>query len=381
MSGQPDVRLDGVTKEFDDITAVEDVSLSVAEGQFLTLLGPSGCGKTTTLRCIAGFETPTRGDVYIAGERVNDRQPFERDTAMVFQSYALFPHMTVGENVAFGLQMQGIPDEPAPERSTSRGALDALGGLVRRHGSEEIDARVARMLDLVELPDTQDRDIEELSGGQQQRVALARALVNEPTVLLLDEPLGALDLKLRKNMQVELKNLQEELGTTFIYVTHDQEEALTMSDEIAVMNDGRVEQLGDATEIYERPETEFVADFIGETNLVHGTYSEDGDGATVRTNGTSFRVPRTEDARGEVAFSVRPEKLRFGDAAADLDNAFRATVVDEIYKGNLGKFVVRTDDGTQLTVDVQMDDRNEYHSVGETVTVGWEADQATVLTE
>ena len=225
MSTRYDVRLENVTKEFDDIVAVNDVSLSVEEGKFLTLLGPSGCGKTTTLRCIAGFETPTSGDVYIRDRRVNDLQPFERDTAMVFQSYALFPHMTAGENVAFGLQMQGVPGDGAATdggATSASSVVETLKGLVRQRGSEEIDARVARTLDLVELPDMQDRSVTELSGGQQQRVALARALVTEPTVLLLDEPLGALDLKLRKNMQVELKNLQEELGITFVYVTHDR---------------------------------------------------------------------------------------------------------------------------------------------------------------
>jgi len=384
MPQRHDVRLDGVTKEFDDITAVEDVDLSVETGKFLTLLGPSGCGKTTTLRCIAGFETPTTGDVYIRDERVTHLQPFERDTAMVFQSYALFPHMTVGENVAFGLQMQGIPDQPATDggqTQSSDGVLDTVRGLVRRHGSEEIDARVAETLELVELPDMTDRDIEELSGGQQQRVALARALVTEPTVLLLDEPLGALDLKLRKNMQVELKNLQEELDVTFVYVTHDQEEALTMSDEVAVMNEGCIEQIGSASEIYEQPRTEFVADFIGETNLFRGTYGEDEDGAFVESGTIRYRVPPTEDATGDVAFAVRPEKLQAGKAATDLENSFRVTVIDEIYKGNLGKFVVRLDDGTEFTIDRQIRDESEYLSVGQSVTIGWERGHGVVLTE
>lgn len=399
MSTNYDVRLDSVSKRFGDLVAVDDISLSVEQGQFLTLLGPSGCGKTTTLRCIAGFETPTEGDVYIDGQQVNDLESFERDTAMVFQSYALFPHMTVGENVAFGLQMQGIPEnritEDADQRSTNRAAsadggrdssernrlLGALKGLVRRHGSEEIDARVARILDLVELPDMQDRNVEELSGGQQQRVALARALITEPTVLLLDEPLGSLDLKLRKNMQVELKNLQEDLGITFVYVTHDQEEALTMSDKIAVMNDGHLEQIGDVTEIYEQPRTEFVADFIGETNLVHGTYRETDTGATISADGVDYRVPRHGEATGDVAFAVRPEKIQLGNGASECDNAFSARVLDEIYKGNLGKFVVELENGTELTVDVQITDEADYFSVGETVTVGWNSEHSVVLTE
>jgi ABC-type Fe3+/spermidine/putrescine transport system ATPase subunit len=391
-----DVELDHVTKQFGDVVAVNDVSFDIEKGEFLTLLGPSGCGKTTTLRCIAGFETPTSGDVTIAGERVNDIPPFERDTSMVFQSYALFPHMTVGENIAFGLHMQGIPQRsratagadvgagggevPEAQRSSSRGLGSALKRLVKREGSEEIDARVSRVLELVELPGMQDRGVDELSGGQQQRVALARALITEPTVLLLDEPLGALDLKLRKNMQVELKNLQQELGITFVYVTHDQEEALTMSDQIAVMNDGKLEQLGGVTEIYEEPASEFVADFIGETNLVRGTYGEDGDGGVVEGNGLAYRVPLTPSATGEVSFAIRPEKIRLGDEANGCDNVFEAEVVDEIYKGNLGKFVVELENGTELTVDMQIRDQGQYLSTGRTVTLGWDADNCVVLT-
>jgi spermidine/putrescine transport system ATP-binding protein len=226
-----------------------------------------------------------------------------------------------------------------------------------------------------------DRNIEELSGGQQQRVALARALVTEPTVLLLDEPLGALDLKLRKNMQVELKNLQEELGITFVYVTHDQEEALTMSDEIAVMNDGHVEQLGTATEIYEEPASEFVADFIGETNLIRGQYRDDGNTAVVEAGDLAFTVPRTPEASGDVSFAIRPEKIRIDDAAADEDNVFPAEVIDEIYKGNIGKFVVALENGQELTVDMQIRDQGQYLSTGQTVDVGWAAGNSVVLTK
>jgi spermidine/putrescine transport system ATP-binding protein len=374
-----DVELDHVTKRFGDVTAVDDVSFDIEEGKFLTLLGPSGCGKTTTLRCVAGFETPTEGEVRIDGARVNEIPPFERETSMVFQSYALFPHMTVHENVAFGLQMKGIPGEDGSE--ASHGISGALSNLVRREGSEEIDARVERMLDLVELPGMGDRAVDELSGGQQQRVALARALVTEPTVLLLDEPLGALDLKLRKNMQVELKNLQEELGITFVYVTHDQEEALTMSDEIAVMNEGRVEQLGTATEIYEEPASEFVADFIGETNLIRGEYTESETGATIESGGLPFTVPETPAANGEVAFAIRPEKVRLGDEAAGLDNSFTAEVTDEIYKGNIGKFVVELENGQQLTVDMQIRDQGQYLSTGRSVQIGWSMENAVVLTK
>ncbi|MGM0397758.1 MAG: ABC transporter ATP-binding protein [Halobacteriota archaeon] len=377
-----DVHLDGVTKKYGDLLAVDDVSLTVEEGQFLTLLGPSGCGKTTTLRLIAGFETPTRGAVSISGERVNEVPPFERNTSMVFQSYALFPHMTVGENVAFGLQMQGLPAETDGGTASERpsGIAGSLKRLVSRHGSEAIDARVAEALELVELPETQDRPISELSGGQQQRIALARALVTEPTLLLLDEPLGALDLKLRKQMQVELKNLQEDLGITFVYVTHDQEEALTMSDEIAVMNDGHLEQLGTATEIYEEPASEFVADFIGETNLVRGTYAVDGGTPVVESDGVTYAVPETPEASGEVSFAIRPEKIRIGREATAADNVVEGEVVDEIYKGNLGKFVVHLENGQELTVDMQIRDQGEYLSVGSSVTVGWDADNVVVLT-
>jgi len=383
MTDTYDVEIDHITKQFGDVTAVDDVSFQIPKGEFLTMLGPSGCGKTTTLRCIAGFETPTTGDVFIRGERVNDIPPFERDTSMVFQSYALFPHMTVGENIAFGLQMKGIPGErgETDDVESDGGVVSSLKRLVRREGNEEIEERVARMLELVELPGLQDRAIDELSGGQQQRIALARALITEPTVLLLDEPLGALDLKLRKNMQVELKNLQEELGITFVYVTHDQEEALTMSDEIAVMNDGRLEQLGTATEIYEEPATEFVADFIGETNILYGDYATDSEGALVESDDLKVRVPEMADADGEVAVALRPEKIRLGDEAAALDNSFEGEVLDEIYKGNLGKFVVRLENGVELTVEMQIKDQGQYLSTGRTVTVGWNASNSVVLTE
>ncbi|WP_049901436.1 ABC transporter ATP-binding protein [Halococcus agarilyticus] len=381
---QQDVSLDHVTKRFDDVVAVDDVNFDIEQGKFLTLLGPSGCGKTTTLRCIAGFETPTEGEVAIDGRRVNDLQPFERDTAMVFQSYALFPHMTVGENVAFGLQMQGIPETRTAAdggaTATRSGVGTSLRRLVSREDSEEIDTRVSETLELVELPGMEDRDIDQLSGGQQQRVALARALVTEPTVLLLDEPLGALDLKLRKNMQVELKEIQEQLGITFVYVTHDQEEALTMSDEIAVMNDGRLEQLGTATEIYEEPASEFVADFIGETNLVRGEYREDAKGGVIEADGTEYRVPATEGADGTVSFAIRPEKIRLGEEAAGLANRFEAEVIEEIYKGNVGKFTVRLANGRELSLDLQITDRGEYLSAGNDVTVGWKPGNAVVLT-
>ncbi|WP_458188814.1 ABC transporter ATP-binding protein [Haladaptatus sp. NG-WS-4] len=373
-----DVRLENVTKDFGNLRAVDDVSLDIEPGQFITLLGPSGCGKTTTLRCVAGLETPSEGNVYINDELVNDRPPFERDMDMVFQSYALFPHMTVGENVAFGLQMKG---REGGVSSSSRSFGTHLKRLVRRETSLEIEQRVSDMLELVELRGMEDRKPSELSGGQQQRVALARALITEPTVLLLDEPLGALDLQLRQNMQIELKNLQEELDTTFIYVTHDQEEALTMSDRIVVMNEGRIEQVGESTEIYEEPKTEFVADFIGETNLVRGRYVEEDGGAVVENNGLTFDVRREAAANGDIAFALRPEKIRLGIEDGAFDNVYDAEIVDSIYKGNVGKFVVSLENGQQLTVDVQMTDQSRYLSIGQEVTIGWPAEDTVPLTE
>ncbi|HWH55054.1 MAG TPA: spermidine/putrescine ABC transporter ATP-binding protein, partial [Gaiellaceae bacterium] len=242
-SAPPDVRLDRVTKQFDDVLAVDDLSLEIERGSFFALLGPSGCGKTTTLRMIGGFEEPTAGAIYLGDHEVSGTPPYRRDVNTVFQSYALFPHLTIFENVAFGLRRKGVK-------------------------GSEVTSRVSDMLKLVELPGYEKRKPNQISGGQAQRIALARALINRPAVLLLDEPLGALDLKLRKQMQVELKRIQQEVGITFIYVTHDQEEAMTMSDRIAVMNKGRYEQLGDPESLYERPTTRFVAGFLGISNLI-----------------------------------------------------------------------------------------------------------------
>jgi spermidine/putrescine transport system ATP-binding protein len=281
------VELSDVTKAFGEIIAVERMSLSISDGEFFSLLGPSGCGKTTTLRMIAGFERPTVGEVYIKSQPMAQIPAYRRPVNTVFQNYALFPHMTVAQNVAFGLEMKKI-------------------------AKSEIQRRVSEILELVQLPGMGDRRPKQLSGGQQQRVALARALVNRPDVLLLDEPLGALDLKLRKAMQLELKQIQSEVGITFIYVTHDQEEALTMSDRIAVMSDGLVQQVGLPRDIYEHPANRFVADFIGETNFISGEVCELAEMVTVRvgevelsgsTNGHAI-------AKGEqVTLAIRPEKI------------------------------------------------------------------------
>src|SRR5437870_883107 len=279
-----DVRLEGVTKRFEDVAAVDDISLAVEPGQFFALLGPSGCGKTTTLRMIGGFEDPTAGSIYLGDRDVVGLPPYKRDVNTVFQSYALFPHLTIFENVAFGMRRQGV-----------RGP--------------QLAGRVREILDLVDMGGLERRKPRQLSGGQQQRVALARALVNKPRVLLLDEPLGALDLKLRKQMQLELKAIQHDVGITFIHVTHDQEEAMTMADQIAVMNHGRIEQLGTPTELYETPSTAFVAGFLGVSNLIAGTVA--GPDRVRLRGGPEVRVPPAALAgrSGEVAVGIRPEKI------------------------------------------------------------------------
>jgi spermidine/putrescine transport system ATP-binding protein len=280
-----DLQLVGVSKQFPGFTAVEELDLSVPAGTFFALLGPSGCGKTTTLRLVAGLEEPTAGRILIGGSDVTDTKPYRRPVNTVFQSYALFPHMTVLENVAFGLRRRGIGDPIEKAHSALR---------------------------LVELDHLADRKPAQLSGGQQQRVALARAIVNRPALLLLDEPLGALDLKLRRQMQLELKNIQSEVGLTFVHVTHDQEEAMTMADTVAVMNKGRIEQIGAPEEIYELPRTAFVANFLGQSNLFTGTVQESGaDVFGVDVAGRRIQLPnsRAQRTTGTVTVGVRPEKL------------------------------------------------------------------------
>jgi spermidine/putrescine transport system ATP-binding protein len=310
----------GATRGSDPVRAVDDVTLQIRDGEFFSLLGPSGCGKTTSLRMIAGFELPTAGDVLIHSRPMGATPPFKRPVNTVFQSYALFPHMTVGQNVGFGLEMKKVP-------------------------RAEIDKRVSEALELVRLPGMRDRTPKQLSGGQQQRIALARALVNHPEVLLLDEPLGALDLKLRKEMQLELKQLQEQVGITFIYVTHDQEEALTMSDRIAVMDHGRALQVGTPLEIYEEPNCRFVADFIGETNFVSGrVVSIDGRHAEFEADGLKFTasVEAGVTQGHQATLAVRPERILLStEQPTDMQNAYRAEVVEMVYVGNDTRFRVR----------------------------------------
>ncbi|MDX1435176.1 MAG: ABC transporter ATP-binding protein [Anaerolineales bacterium] len=323
------VELREVTKKFGVVTAVNGVSLKIRDGEFFSMLGPSGCGKTTTLRMIGGFEIPTTGEVYIGGEAQGYKPPFQRPVNTVFQSYALFPHMNIFQNVAFGLQMKNVP-------------------------KDEIKTRVEAMLDLVQLPDMGSRKPKQLSGGQQQRVALARALINHPKVLLLDEPLGALDLKLRKAMQLELKAIQERVGITFIYVTHDQEEALTMSDRIAVMDLGEILQVGSAQEIYEQPQSRFVADFIGETNYLEGRVVRLEDSfaeIALEAGGTVWVSVGDEIRVGEaVDVEVRPEKvtLRF-DCDSHPDSP-HGKIVELVYLGSDTIYLVKCRDGTEVKV-------------------------------
>ena len=364
---EADVRLESVTKRFGDFVAVDDMSLEIPPGEFFSLLGPSGCGKTTTLRMIGGFEEVTEGKIFLGDTEVTDLPPFKRATNTVFQSYALFPHLSVFENIAFGLRRRGT-------------------------STKEIRHQVAFMLKLVELPGYEERRPTQLSGGQQQRVALARALVNNPQVLLLDEPLGALDLKLRKQMQIELKRIQSEIGITFIFVTHDQEEAMTMSDRIAVMRQGRIEQLGAPEELYERPATEFVAGFLGVSNLLDGEVaSRDDRYAEVRlADGTMLRAPSSAlNGETKVRLGIRPEKLRViaigDDSVAGFDgesNAIEGTVLDASYIGVSTQYLVKTADGHTLTVyaqNLETGGASEVLADGQRVRLTWKPQHTFVI--
>jgi spermidine/putrescine transport system ATP-binding protein len=348
----PDVRLERVTKRFDDVTAVDDLSLEIERGSFFALLGPSGCGKTTTLRMIGGFEEPTAGVIYLGDREVSGTPPYKRDVNTVFQSYALFPHLTIFENVAFGLRRKG-----------------ARGGELKR--------KVEEMLDLVQLSGYGKRKPRQLSGGQQQRVALARALVNSPRVLLLDEPLGALDLKLRKEMQLFIKGLQHDVGITFIHVTHDQEEAMTMADRIAVMSNGRIEQLGAPDELYERPTTPFVAGFLGISNLLPGTvFALDAvrldDGTTVQVPAESLR-----GRSGSVAVGIRPEKITIGGNGGA--NVLEGTVAESAYLGVATQLIVKTGAGQVQVFAQNIDAGGRMPPPGSAVTLSWSPESTFVV--
>jgi spermidine/putrescine transport system ATP-binding protein len=375
-SAFPSVALEGVSKRFGDLLAVDEVDLELAAGEFFTLLGPSGCGKTTTLRMVAGFEQPSAGRIRIEGEDVAGLPPHRRPTNTVFQSYALFPHLSVEDNVAFGLKRKRVAK-----------------GEIRRRVSEELE-RVGLAAEAKRRP-------AQLSGGQQQRVALARALVNLPKVLLLDEPLGALDLKLRKGLQVELKRIQREVGVTFVYVTHDQEEALTMSDRIAVMDRGRVEQVADPEGVYERPATTFVAGFIGVSNLMPATV--DGNGEVRLDQGPVCPAPTDGLAGGERCYAVvRPEKLRIelpGDGGEAPGGAgvgagtgpssngllrIEGTVESSLYLGTATQVVVDLGDGVRMTVlvpNASEAERQRLPGGGAPVTLAWAPDHMQIVRE
>lgn len=367
MPGNAVVRVENIEKHFGSITAVNDVSFDVAEGEFFSLLGPSGCGKTTTLRLIAGFEQPDSGAITIADDRMDGVPPYERDTGMVFQNYALFPHKTVGENVGFGLKMDGVPK------------------------AERTD-RIAEYLELVDLPHLENRSPDELSGGQQQRVALARALITEPSVLLLDEPLSNLDLKLRKQMRFELQRIQSQLNLTTIYVTHDQEEALSMSDRVLVMNNGQAEQISSPYDLYNRPTNTFVADFIGDTNLIQGEIVDapaESNAFTVKFehSDTTTTVPlgnwmaqndETAPRDGQaVSISLRPEDLRVGNNPDS--GGITCSILATTFIGKATRLLL-DHHGQEIVVEMtgkQAQMQEADHN--ETITIEWESDDCIVL--
>ena len=333
------------------------MNVNIAEGEFLTLLGPSGCGKTTTLRMISGFELPTMGMIKVQGESVEKKEPYQRDVNTVFQNYALFPNMNVFDNVAYGLKVKKVP-------------------------KDEIKERVLHMLKLVQLEGFEKRRITQMSGGQKQRVAIARALINRPKVLLLDEPLGALDLKLRKQMQIELKRLQKKLGITFVYVTHDQEEALTMSDRIAIINQGVLEQIDTPINIYQHPKTKFVAGFIGESNILDAIVLEDHDHKAVIGmevgRGTVEDPDDSLAVNDPVSVSVRPENMLFSETPIEGFN-LKGVVKEHIYVGNIIKMMITLNDGTEIKVNRFRSE--DLADIGKMVYLYWELDKGVVIKE
>lgn len=352
------VSLMNVDKLYGENHVVKNMNMNIAEGEFLTLLGPSGCGKTTTLRMISGFEMPSSGTIKVQGERVDKKEPYQRDVNTVFQNYALFPNMNVYDNVAYGLRVKKVP-------------------------KNEIRERVMEALKMVQLEGFEKRRITQMSGGQKQRVAIARAIINRPKVLLLDEPLGALDLKLRKQMQIELKRLQKKLGITFVYVTHDQEEALTMSDRIAIINQGRIEQLAAPKDIYEHPKTKFVASFIGETNLLDAmVLSVDGDKAVIGTEvgkATVMIDPKKKIKVSDgVAVSIRPENMKFSKTPVE-GFSIKGVVKEQIFVGNLIKMMITLNDGTEIRIN--RFDVNDLAENGELLYLYWDLSKGVVIKE
>ena len=349
-SAHGDLTLKNLTKRFGDFVAVDDLDLVIPEGSFFALLGPSGCGKTTTLRMVAGLEEPSSGSIFIGNTDITYEKPYKRPVNTVFQNYALFPHLTIYENVAFGL---------------------------RRRGVKDVDAQVQKALELVELTHLASRKPNQLSGGQQQRIALARAIVNRPALLLLDEPLGALDLKLRRAMQIELKWIQTEVGITFVHVTHDQEEAMTMADTIAVMNEGKIEQMGSPADLYDNPRTSFVANFLGQSNLIKGSIVDaSGDNKVVDIFGTKIALPaaRNHAHDSSVLLGIRPEKIRIQPAGTSMSgNILTGGVIsDASYIGVSTQYQVEMPWGQELMVFEQNDDGTPPLAKGDPVTISWE---------
>lgn len=354
----PPVKFENVTKEYSGVKAVDDISFSVNDREFLTLLGPSGAGKTTLLHMIAGFTEPSSGEIYIDGEPVSAKPPYERNIGMVFQSMALFPHKTVHGNIAFPLEM-------------------------RRHDPGDIDERVSEMLELVRLPGIEDRKVTELSGGQQQRIAIARALAFEPALLLLDEPLSSLDKKLRDEMRYEITRIHEETDVTTIHVTHNQEEALTMADRVAVMNEGHIEQLAETTTLYKQPQTAFIADFIGDTNMFSGEVI--GRDGRVQATGGAFELEAPTNGHDEsdnVDIGIRHEQIRIDDEELQTDNTYDATVTNTVFKGDMISYTVRLD---MVDAELSVSQLNQKYTtvfdVGESVKVGWNSENVLVYSK
>jgi len=350
-SSRGDLKLTRITKSYSDFNAVDDLSLTIKEGSFFALLGPSGCGKTTTLRMIAGLEEPTAGSIHIGTTDITTMKPYQRPVNTVFQNYALFPHLSIYENIAFGLRRRGIKD---------------------------VKESVDKVLDLVELPHLADRKPNQLSGGQQQRIALARAIINRPALLLLDEPLGALDLKLRRQMQIELKWIQKEVGLTFVHVTHDQEEAMTMADTIAVMNEVKIEQMGTPADLYDNPKTAFVANFLGQSNLIEGTIvGSDGDSHVVDCFGQKVQVQKNRSVAKDssVLFGIRPEKIRIHPSTETHSGCLLTGghISDVSYIGVSTQYQVEMPWGQELMVFEQNDDGIPPLAKGDAVNLTWES--------